>query len=272
MLGLAGLLCLVHPIITATMFAKDKTKSEKIGHSLAGFGMSSIAITLGLILGSMVNPEAYETSTETQNSYESSTSTITQTPEPTPEPTPELTPEPEPPVLEAVEEEPPEPENEPQVQTVVSLEGQITRYFLDDSPEVMVSLAIYDKNTGKLEFYNQIQSGGYAGYRYYFRCEPGGSIYTKDKLATNDQWQNMGDTFRCDVSKGPDGIPTNLTVVDAHPSDPFTLMRASFTPSTRDATSDFSPSGGSPVEPIPPTMPSRPVGVPPSQQIPFTRP
>jgi len=68
------LLWLVHPVLTATIFTKGKTISEKIGHSLAGFGMSFVAVILGIGIGIIINPEAYESSTSTQNSYESSTS------------------------------------------------------------------------------------------------------------------------------------------------------------------------------------------------------
>ena len=71
---LSVLLWFVHPIVTATMFAKDKKVSGKIGHSAGAFFMSLTAIVLGIGFGSMINPAAYETSSATQNNTENAES------------------------------------------------------------------------------------------------------------------------------------------------------------------------------------------------------
>jgi hypothetical protein len=238
------------------LFALNQLMPEKEGKPPNRFalwaliGLIGVPLSWAPILGSISDPSVSNNSQEELSLEELLSDRPT-----TPETQADSEPEPKPSAEPEVVEEPPAPEPEPQVQTVVSLEGRITRYFLDDSPQVTVGPVTYDRNAGQLEFYNEVQGGRYSGYKYYFKCESGGAIYEKDDIVTNNQWRKMDDTIRCDVTKGQDGIPTRMTVVDDYPGNPFTLMEASFTPATGGATG-LTSRPVSPPQPRSPTTPS----------------
>lgn len=88
-----------------------------------------------------------------------------------------------------------------------------TKYFADAKPEVTQGPAILDKNAKTVEWYTEVKDGGYAGYKYYFRCSNDGSYWSKDEYS-GDTWKKDTAGGRCRILSSAEGTPRKFETVE----------------------------------------------------------
>jgi len=88
-----------------------------------------------------------------------------------------------------------------------------TKYFADSGPEVTNGTAVLNAQDGTTEWYNEVKSGGYAGYKYNFKCNKSGAYSEMDEYS-GGVWKISSDA-KCSVISSKDGTPREFKVIDS---------------------------------------------------------
>jgi len=88
-----------------------------------------------------------------------------------------------------------------------------TKYFADAKPEVTQGPAILDKSAKTVEWYTEVKDGGYAGYKYYWRCSNTGQYWSKDEYS-GGTWKQDTAGGRCRILSSAEGTPRKFETVE----------------------------------------------------------
>ncbi len=88
-----------------------------------------------------------------------------------------------------------------------------TKDFVDSGPEVTNGTAVLNAQDGTAEWYNEVKSGGYAGYKYNFKCNKSGAYSEMDEYS-GGVWRISSDA-KCSVISSKDGTPRKFKVLDS---------------------------------------------------------
>jgi hypothetical protein len=86
-----------------------------------------------------------------------------------------------------------------------------TRYFKDTAPEITQGRATLDQSAKMVQWYVEIKDGGYAGFKYNYRCAADGTYSEMDEYS-GSVWKISPDT-KCKISQRTEGIPRQFKIV-----------------------------------------------------------
>ncbi len=102
-----------------------------------------------------------------------------------------------------------------------------TRYFADTGPEVTQGSATLDQGTKSVQWYVEVKEGGYAGYKYNYKCAADGTYSEMDEYS-GGVWKISPDT-KCKISQTTEGTPRQFKVVS---NDGYVSQSVQITSST----------------------------------------